>query len=100
MVVKSFNESIKYSFNYEGLPLDSLKLNDMKINETLVEICTPKNTWLDCLATKERVLELKRCESSYPLKISYDYDNKENYANIESVSQKIFEHKVNLKCKF
>ena len=96
--IDSFKEKIPYDFNIEHLPLDDLIENNNKLSKTIQ--CDQNrtiNSWLKCLQSEEKNVELKECQDNVQLSFSYSYNNANKY-NITLSPPKSFNHRMNFKC--
>ena len=85
---------LDYVYMHEGLPLDYLMINQVKVPSEKCESIS--FDWLNCLQAKSS-LPLTRCVDSYPIEFSFGYDDPEGQMAVLVTNNK-FPFTVKLDC--
>ena len=100
MELSVFNKGFLSEYQYEGLPLNDLKINNETINSTNCQ--SGSSSWLSCRRaniSNHQVFKPERCQNEINLNLTYTVDHLKEFENEKvSIEIKNFQKKIKILC--
>ncbi len=98
-IIESYKEALNFTFKYEALPLDYLKVNDQRVTSN--KCSTQQSSWLNCFET-DVLLNVQKCQNNIPFTLSYGFYNEDQYIGCQQripIVPKNYSKNIEISCK-